>query len=250
MTPACKFFIIWPLVETAQVVWVLHPFLYPSSRNHKGIEAVGYNFLFVCIGQVGWEISWTNDIVWLGFFWCLWNFFFLLIIIDNLRAAQIKEDYFLWRFPFSTNYALMFVSAGVAFSNVLQAWDVPAVWQAWAAAVTIVCVVAMAVALLAQYDTDLAGPSVLVWAFFGIVDKLSPPPQVIEETFSAKTINMVRNASIFSGALIVAGIYYKASIALKKRRPIMDDMPEKVPPLAAASGETSESSEATPLVSS
>jgi hypothetical protein len=202
VTPAGWAFAIWGLICTAQLIWTIAQLL-PSNKNAAGSRAVGSNYLWVCLIQVGWTFSFGLQKFWLSLVFMVGLLFFLWQIVKSLDG--VRASYFLWKFPFVVNFAWMLAAATVNVNLLLVVEEASSSLQYW------VGLGSLSVLLMAGYALkhlrDYTIYAVLVWALLAVNAELNSPMDSITERFDEKQIESVQQFALAVAAILITGAF-------------------------------------------
>jgi hypothetical protein len=213
VTPVGWAFAIWGVIFTLQGIWVLLP-LFASQHqqqrhNTTWITAVGYNYVYVCLAQAAWTLTFTTEQIALSCVSMLLILWFLIRLVRQLLPLATQHQYTVRQYtlrvaPFTTHAAWILAATFINLNVLLVAHKVTAVVQLSAAVVSLLVLLKTAVYFLwRQEGGDAVIPSVLTWALLGIYVELGSPADSIVATFTATEIDLIRYAAA-SGAIIIA----------------------------------------------
>lgn len=211
VTPAGWAFAIWGVIFTAQLVWALYQ-QHPRFKTNAPppIQAVGLNYLWVCLAQAGWTLTFTNELIPASLVCMVLILLFLAIIVKNLYPLQVN---YAWKFPFFIHFGWIAAATAVNTSVVLVWLQLSATVQFWAGVGSLLLLLLVGgVALTMDYTV----PAVLAWALVGIYAELNRADATINTTFASHQVNTVRIASLAGATLILAALLAKALVSLKK----------------------------------
>jgi translocator protein len=172
--PAGYAFAIWSLIYLGLIGFVVYQAL-PSQRNNPRIARITPLFLFSCLANIGWLLTWHYEILSLNIVLMLVLLGSLIAIYRHLRAdgAQVSsgERWLMW-VPFSLYMGWITVATIVNLTVVLYA----AGWQdtgtLGAALASLLFVVAAVIAAtIARRFNDPAYALVVVWALVAVAIK-------------------------------------------------------------------------------
>jgi translocator protein len=219
ITPAGYAFSIWGPIFILQLLWVLWQML-PSQRNSMGVACVGYQYLGVCLMQVGWTLTFSWEIIWVSLIFMYGILFFLVGMHLPLQSYdKIWKGYFLWQFPFSLHLGWIIAASLVNTNLVLVAYGASYTTQMGVAIGSLVVVVVVAVAFLFQYPVDFAPPLVLVWAMGAVYVELQNPLPQITSTFYASQISGIQTGSLAVLSTVLGLVLLKIVYVLFVQRP-------------------------------
>jgi benzodiazapine receptor len=197
VTPVGWAFAIWGIIFVAQFIWVVAQLGVPSLRNHPiVVEKVRWNYLGVCLMQVGWTFAFSTETIPLSLFFMLGILFFLHRIVSSFKARDVTTS-LLQEFPFSIHYGWI-LSASFVNLNVLL------VYVQLSSAVQFVSAV---LSLLVLTFMAAASPVMVVtltvaWACLGIYYEVAKAPaESITQRFSETEIHTIQYLAV--GALVV-----------------------------------------------
>lgn len=124
ITPVGWAFSIWAVIFLAQLVWCIVQLL-PAFRGDALVMAVGWNYVLVCVAQIGWTISFSMEIIWLSLVCMLAILFFLVRIVRAQRDSDLR-GYVLFKFPFSIHTGWIVAASFVNISVLLVSLQVSA----------------------------------------------------------------------------------------------------------------------------
>lgn len=118
-TPASWTFLIWVFIFAFQFAWAVAQML-SDFRVMPLVTAVGWNYVFVCICQIGWTIAFSLNLIWLSMIAIVGDLFFLFRIFSAQSNLQIVT-YLYWalKFPFVLHYGWIIVATVVNLSVML-----------------------------------------------------------------------------------------------------------------------------------
>lgn len=250
LTPAGFAFAIWGLIFISQFIWVTLPFLpittqitsitgctkaamqdssgsgqnnsnasshNPSnSSNHwiPWVLAIGYEYLWVCLLQIGWTLSFTYELIPISVIMMLLLWAFLGMLVRNLlqspatttTASLNLKDYILWFFPFTIHFGWITAASVVNLNVLLVALDTSSKIQFYAAAVSLILLVVLTLLML-EYDYVI--PVVVTWALWGIYNELKNPKEAIMEIFDYDQIHFIQMNDAVAIGLILTFVAVK-----------------------------------------
>lgn len=207
VTPVGWAFSIWGIIFTLQAIWVLIPLFSSQQRNTAWITAVGYNYVYVCLAQAAWTLTFTTERITLSCICMLLILFFLVRLVRQLfplAEHYTVPQYTLRVAPFTIHMAWILAASFVNLNVFLVERKVGSVVQFYAAVTSLLILFATALFFLgSRAVTDTVVPAVLTWALLGIYVELSSSADLITATFTATEIEFIRYAAA-SGAIVVA----------------------------------------------
>jgi hypothetical protein len=232
ITPAGWAFSIWGIIFMSQLVWTLwqQPVLrrLDDDRTHilpPMVKAVGLDYLYVCLAQIGWTAAFTTEHIFLSLIFMIMILTFLLLILNNLRQLDCQDSYFIYQFPFSIHAAWILAAVAVSV-NVVMVWAEASSWSQFTVGAASLLVL-LTEALLRTYHhggdvrrgIDWTFPIVLMWALAGVYSELSSPKPVIVDRFSQQEISIVRFGAVGGIAvLVLAALLQALRLFLSRQR--------------------------------
>lgn len=169
--PASYAFSIWGLIYLSLIGFVIYQAL-PAQRSNSRLRSADPFVLLNFAANVGWNITWQYQILWLNIpmmFMQLVSLMFILVRLDLGNTQVSRTEFWFARFPFSV-YAGWITVAAIANTGTLlyslnwDGWGFSAgVWGA------IMLVIGAGIGLVV--GTRFASPVyklVIVWAYIGI----------------------------------------------------------------------------------
>jgi benzodiazapine receptor len=205
VTPVGWAFSIWGIIFTLQAIWILIPLFASQQRNTAWITAVGYNYVYVCLAQAAWTLTFTNELIALSCICMLLILLFLVRLVRKLlplAGNYTFSQYTLRVAPFTIHMAWILAATFVNLNLFLVEQKVASVVQFYAAVTSLLVLFATALFFLWR-NVDTVVPAVLAWPLLGIYVELGSPADSIVATFNATEIDFIRYAAI-SGASILA----------------------------------------------
>lgn len=180
VTPAGFTFAIWGIIFVAQLIFTIVQLL-PAFRGSKMVaSAVGYDYIAVCIAQIGWTLSFTFEIIWLSLAFMLGILYFLLTLINDQYKEGASDspirDYWLLKFPFSVHTGWIIAASCVNINVLLVDIGVNSDIQYYVAIGTLVLLVfvsSFSVSFPARPEYVI--PLVLAWASVSTVFNRASP---------------------------------------------------------------------------
>jgi translocator protein len=220
VTPSGTAFSIWSLIFIAQALWVVLQFLVPLQRQARGVQTVGFKYLYACLAQAGWTFAFVWEVIWLSLIFMYSILFFLAWLVLEQEKLPDKQwkGYFMHQFPFSIHCGWIMAASVVNTNVVLVAYGASPLAQFITACCT------LAVLLLAGFyviatTKDLAVPCVLVWALGWVYSELEAPRDSITDRFTTSQIEGIQYAAIAgAGALLVCVLISGVRTCLTTRR--------------------------------
>ena len=172
VTPVGWAFAIWGIIFTLQAIWVLIPLFASQQRETTWITAVGYNYVYVCLAQAAWTLTFTTERIALSCISMLLILFFLVRLVRQL--LPLAEHYTVSQYtlrvaPFTIHMAWILAATFVNLNVWLVAEKVVAVVQFYAAVTSLLVLFATALWFLwRKQGGDTVVPTVLTWALLGI----------------------------------------------------------------------------------
>lgn len=224
VTPAGWAFAIWGIIFISQLVWVLHQQQrQPNGEECLQVQAVQYNYLWVCLAQVGWTVSFSLEHIGLSLFFMVLILIFLLRIVS---ALQPYGDYLLQKFPFSIHAAWIVAATAVNLNVVLVWLQSPVSVQFTAAVLSEVTLLLVALSVVwKSAKPDFTFPLVLVWALLGVHSQLSNDVDTSSERFSHIQIDCIRYGALAGVAVVLVSCLVRA-IVLQRNPPSAEDHEE------------------------
>ena len=205
-----------------QALWAIIPLVVPKQRENLLIDAVGYNYLIVCIAQALWTIAFSLEVIWgsllfmLGILVFLWRIVYCTANTDTREKGSLAS-YILWRFPFTIHAGWITAATFVNANVLLVDLDVKANLQFYAALVSLFCI--LVISAITTISIDLIIPLVLSWALFGIFAELSEPEESIEETFSQTQVETALWGSLVFAIVVAVGFLAGLLYECCRKRP-------------------------------
>ena len=170
VTPAGYTFAIWAIIFISQFIFVVVQLLPAFRATPMVAKAIGYDYVSVCISQIGWTLAFTFEIIWLSLLFMLSILYFLLSTVnDQYKLSAVEKtslrDYVLLKFPFAIHCGWIVAATMVNISAVLVAQNVGATIQYYVALGTFAVLLLVAVFCL-SFPTrpEFVIPAVLAWA--------------------------------------------------------------------------------------
>jgi hypothetical protein len=214
VTPAGWAFSIWGIIFVSQLVWTVwqQPILRrldddPNNVVPPMVKAVGLDYLYVCLAQIGWTAAFSTEHIGLSLVFMVMILAFLLLILSNLRRLDSQDSFFLYQFPFSI-HAAWIMAAVVVNLNVVLVWaEASALAQFVVGAASLLILLSEALLRLhhsvgSRHTMDLTFPIVLIWALVAVHSELSSPKDAIAERFSQQEIEAVRLGAVGGAAVL------------------------------------------------
>jgi hypothetical protein len=185
VTPVGSAFAIWGIIFVAQFIWVVAQLVLPSLRNHPiVVEKVRWNYLGVCLMQIGWTFAFSTENISLSLFFMLAVLFFLHRII-SFKARDATLSGLLQEFPFSIHYGWILAASFVNLNLVL----VHIQFYSWAQFVSAVLSLLIFTILTAESPVMVVALTV-TWACLGIYYEVAKAPaESITKHFSETEIH-------------------------------------------------------------
>jgi benzodiazapine receptor len=210
VTPVGWAFSIWGIIFTLQAIWVLIPLFASQQRHTTWITAVGYNYVYVCLAQAAWTLTFANEFIGYSCICMLLILFFLVRLVRPLLplAAQYKIfQYTLRVAPFTIHMAWILAATFVNLNVFLVEQKVGSVILFYAAVTSLILLFGIALGFLWRLvGTDTVVPAVLAWPLLGIYVELGSPADSIVATFTATEIPFIRYAAAAGAIIIVVGV--------------------------------------------
>ena len=158
VTPASWTFLIWVFIFAFQFAWAVAQML-SDFRIMPLVTAVGWNYVMVCICQIGWTIAFGIEQIWLSMIAIVGVLFFLFPIFSAQSDLQIVT-YLYWalKFPFVLHYGWIIVATVLNLSVMLVSLGVSDDIQSYVALGSI-----SALMLVGCATSDLIVLLVLAW---------------------------------------------------------------------------------------
>jgi hypothetical protein len=170
VTPAGYTFAIWAIIFISEFIFVVVQLLPAFRATPIVAKAIGYDYVSVCISQIGWTLAFTFEIIWLSLIFMVAILYFLLSTVnDQYKLSAVEKtsvrDYVLLKFPFAIHCGWIIAATMVNISAVLVAQNVGATIQYYVALGTFVVLVLAAIFCL-SFPTrpEFVIPAVLAWA--------------------------------------------------------------------------------------
>ena len=170
VTPIGLAFAIWGIIFIMQLIFAIVQLL-PSFRASPLVaKGIGYTYVYVCISQIAWTLSFSFEIIWLSFLFMLAILYFLLTIVNDEYKVSLEEkttirDYWLLKFPFASHSGWILAATMVNLSVVLVAYGVDTTAQYYVAIATLVFLVSVSFFCLGfPTRPEYCIPLVLAWA--------------------------------------------------------------------------------------
>ena len=210
VTPVGWAFAIWGIIFTLQAIWIVIPLFASQQRHTAWITAVGYNYVYVCLAQAAWTLTFTNERIGLSCISMLLIFFFLIRLVRSL--LPLAEHYTIRQYtlrvaPFTIHMAWILAATFVNLNVYLVEQKVVSVVQFYAAVTSLLLLFATALDFLwRRGGTDTVVPAVLSWPLLGIYVELGSPADSIVTAFTATEIDFIRSAAASGAIIIVVGV--------------------------------------------
>jgi benzodiazapine receptor len=220
VTPSGYAFSIWGPIFILQAMWMLWQLL-PSQRNQDAIQAVGFKYLYVCLAQAGWTLSFSWEIMWLALlcmFAILAGLVWIMVVLQKVDNITLK-GYFIWQFPFSMHTGWICAASAVNVNVLVVFYNANVNTQIAIAALSLVALFCVAATVLMQYPTDFTIPAVLAWALAAVYVALQSPQDSIRQQFTKSQIYGFAVGSITGVAVILFGMLIKLAYVFAVQRP-------------------------------
>ena len=209
VTPAGWAFSIWGVIFTAQLFWVLAQ-LQPKFKNScPTVEAVGLNYVWVCVVQAGWTFSFAFELIPISFIFMVSILAFLWIIFKKLQPLS---EHYLWKFPFYIHFGWIVAATSVNASVVLVWLKASAKVQFMAGLASLVILLLISLRVTAL---DYTIPGVLVWALLGIYSELNHADDNIKATFASGQVESICTGALTGATIVVAAVLAKSGASHK-----------------------------------
>ena len=221
VTPVGWAFAIWGIIFISQLVWVVFQVFWPKQRNNAWVNAIGYNYLWICLAQCGWTLAFSTEQIYLSVAFMVSILAFLVRAVLQLgtveEALSIKH-YMLWKFPFTIHCGWI-VAATIVNANVVLVYlDVVASTQFYVAFGCLLALLAVAAFLLVRKRTDFVIPAVLVWALWGVYNELKTPDDRLLGKFSGTQIDQTQGGAFAVLSLIGSGLLVRVGVEIYRKR--------------------------------
>jgi hypothetical protein len=214
VTPAGWAFSIWGIIFTLQLVWASVPLFRKSQRNTPWIRAVGYNYLYVCVAQSLWTVTFSYESILLSVLCMYAILWFLWRAVDQLLPLAVDMtvgQYTANVAPLSIHLAWILAASFVNLNVLLVSQGVSDTVLFSAAVASLVLLFGTALYYL-RWDSCI--PTVLAWPLWAIYVELSSPAESILATFSTSQVNFVRYASIAASIILVLVVVVRRVLLL------------------------------------
>ena len=226
VTPIGWAFSIWAFIFLFQLIWVFWQLAIPSQRNSPYVTVVNYYYVFICIAQIGWTISFSFEVIWLsmvfmaGICLFLWRTVQILKSVGDNTVSIGKTilNYFLWKLPFTLHAGWITAATAVNANVVIVDYGFETKWQFLAAVVSLIILFLVAIFTTFRSGSDLVIPLVIAWALFGVYKELEDPEEVIATNFSDSQVQQTQWASLGAAIAMCVGVLLKIVLALRQRR--------------------------------
>jgi hypothetical protein len=158
ITPVGWAFSIWAIIFLAQLVWSIVQLL-PAFRGDPLVAAVGWNYVLVCVAQIGWTISFSLEIIWLSLV-CMLAILLFLVMIVRAQGDSDFRGYMLLKFPFSIHTGWILAASFVNVSVLLVSLEVSAQIQYYVAMASLSIILVIS----GVFIFDITILLVLAWA--------------------------------------------------------------------------------------
>jgi benzodiazapine receptor len=197
VTPVGWAFAIWGIIFVAQFIWVVAQLVVPALRNHPiVVEKVRWNYLGVCLMQVGWTFAFSTETILLSLFFMLAILFFLYRIVSSFRAGASTGS-ILQEFPFSIHCGWILAASFVNFNVVLVYLQLSSVAQFVSAVLSL-----LVLTFLAAASPVMVVTLTVAWACVGIYYEVAKgAAESITQRFSETEIHTIQYLAL--GALVV-----------------------------------------------
>jgi hypothetical protein len=174
LTPAGWAFSIWGIIYISQLVWAVVQVVAPRYRVKALHNVNHYNYILVCLAQIGWTIAFGYQIIWLSMIFMALILVFLLRIVLQARRAQQHHDLATWfkeyallEFPFTLHAGWIMAATLLNANIVLVAYHVNVNLEIFAAIFSLVLVLVAGFVFLSLPDFTV--PLALIWALVRFV---------------------------------------------------------------------------------
>lgn len=215
VTPAGWAFAIWGIIFISQLVWVVYQTAVPSQRSSPFVSAVAYNYVWVCVAQIGWTLCFTFEVIFPSVVCMLGILLFLARIVFALNDQFSIKDYILWKFPFTLHCGWIIAASIVNINVMLVYLELSAIVLFYSAIGSLVALLAVAMSFLAK-DSVVVVP--VIWALFGVQSELKAPKESITAVFSAQWIDYARYGAIGVASLLSVFLVVKVVRSFRASR--------------------------------
>ena len=184
ITPAGLTFSIWGVIYLLLIVFAVRQArgLFNSEKPTPGyVEKIGWWFFINCLFNAGWLFAWHFEFLPLSLLIMLGILGTLLVIYEKLgvgRNQEVERSERNWVWPAFSIYMGWITLATIVNVSVVL---INANWNGWGltpeAWTILMLIISVAIGLLILFRRgDLFYNLVLIWAYFGIMQKRMAPP--------------------------------------------------------------------------
>jgi hypothetical protein len=182
------------------------------------VKAVGLDYLYVCLAQIGWTAAFTTEHIFLSLIFMVMILAFLLLILNNLRHLDVdrQDSFLIYQFPFSIHAAWILAAVAVNLNVVLVWAEASSRSQFAVGAASLLVLLTEALLRLYRHGADVRRgidwtfPIVLMWALAGVYSELSAPKDSIVGRFSQQEISIVRFGAAGGAAVLAVAALLQA----------------------------------------
>jgi translocator protein len=218
VTPSGYAFSIWGIIFIAQAVWVVTQVVLKQYRDSEFISRVGYNYMYVCLAQIGWTIFFSFEIMEAALIMMYAILYFLWRIVTALNFEENKcvKTYMMWKFPFSIHFGWILAASAVNTSLMFVDYNASAKLQVAVGVISIIILTALGIVFAQQRDFTI--PLVIMWASYAIYSELKAPKPQIVGNFTSKQIDMIQYGSLIAMSILAVAVVVMSVMALRNRR--------------------------------
>lgn len=214
VTPPGWSFMIWLLIFISQTLFIIAQLIPRYATSPLVQTGVGNWYILICIVQVLWMLSFTNEIFIFDVFFMFLLFLFLLVVNLNQNDIPVMfhpmADFWLFRFPFQIHLGWVTVALVVNINVLLVFIGIEDKAQVWFAGISLGVFLFESIHQLFIKRVNFVIPSTLAWATLGIAIELSDPKDKINTDFTDTTITTfcILSYALFVVILVLMSIKF------------------------------------------
>mmetsp|Transcript_64425 Transcript_64425/g.95371 ORF Transcript_64425/g.95371 Transcript_64425/m.95371 type:complete len:301 (-) Transcript_64425:224-1126(-) len=223
VTPAEWTFVTWLVITISQGVLTAMQF----RREHRGkeilVEAIGYYFIGLCLGQAAWVLAVIFGYFTFSFIAMLATLLCLIMIFKaqyNIPlAGEGKWEYWYFRFPIELHLGWLISMSFVNFNVMLEDLDASSTWLLAGAGISLVgTLICAAGSLWYLSKPKFVIAMALAWAMLGVSIELRNPKQSIFAGYLDSQISAVQISAAFIATIIFTALIVRLIKGVIKER--------------------------------
>lgn len=224
LTPSEKFFtVIWGLILGYQGFWIVWQML-PSQRNCEGLVRAAYHYPFASLLQLGYVSCASSEKFWLGCVFVYGVCGTMVALSMSLQRYKGKtwREYLLWQGPLSIQTGWIVVEAALMTNAIFVAMDETTTTKICIGVISLLALLATAIAWLTSYPVDFAIPLVILYALGGMSIAFRDPEHLAnlsEQGFSEGFQTGIKQSILASVILVAFAVVLKFFIVVFYQRP-------------------------------